>query len=99
LWLISIGFVWRFFEDRLARTTCCSFNPGVNLASLRTVKLSPSLMTWLFHYTCTTRISGGVGFQVLILSLILILFSFPPLLPSSSSSYKARVEQKGAPTF
>jgi len=28
LWLISIGFVWRFFDDRLARTACCSVTPG-----------------------------------------------------------------------
>ena len=27
LWLISIGFVWRFFDDRWARTACCSVNP------------------------------------------------------------------------
>ncbi len=28
MWLISIGFVWRFFDDRLVRTACCSVNPG-----------------------------------------------------------------------
>ena len=28
LWMISIGFVLRFFCDRLARTACCAVNPG-----------------------------------------------------------------------
>jgi len=33
---------------------------GVNLAALRTVKLSPALITWLFRKTCTTRRSSGL---------------------------------------
>ena len=37
---------------------CCSVNRP-NLKSLRTGKLSPALMTWLFHKTCTIRRSGA----------------------------------------
>ena len=37
------------------------FDPsGVNLATLRTVKLSPALITWLFRKTCTTLRSSGL---------------------------------------
>jgi len=32
---------------------------GLNLASLRTINLSPALMTWLFRKTCTIRKSGA----------------------------------------
>src|SRR5208337_2198063 len=60
LWLISIGFVWRFFDDSLAQSACRSVNPRANLAGLRTVKLSPALITWLFHSSCTTVKSSGL---------------------------------------
>jgi len=33
---------------------------GVNLAAPRTVKLSPTLLIWLFHKPCTIRGSGGL---------------------------------------
>ncbi len=33
---------------------------GVNLAALRTVKLSPALLIWLSRKTCTIRRSGGL---------------------------------------
>jgi|GEM_PF-2560776 len=77
------------------------------MAALRTVKLPPILITWLFRKTCTTLRSGGCVAililslptycphgLILILILILIPISFPPLLPSSSSSHKSRVERK-----
>ena len=45
-------------DDRLTRARAvCQSAP--NLASLRTVNLSPALMTWLFHKTCTIRRSGA----------------------------------------
>jgi len=37
---------------------------GVNLAALRTVKLSPALITWLFRKACTTLRSNGLVFRV-----------------------------------
>ena len=33
---------------------------GVYLPGLRTVKLSPTVLTWLFRKICTIRISGGL---------------------------------------
>ena len=59
-WLISIGFVWHFFDDRLARDRLLFRSIRGEPGALRTVKPSPAHITWLFRKTCTTLRSGGL---------------------------------------
>jgi len=59
MWLISIGFVWRFLTTVCPDRVLYQSIPE-DLAVLRIVKLAPALLIWLFRKARIIRGSGGL---------------------------------------
>jgi hypothetical protein len=56
----QIGFVLALFGRPVGPNRMLFVQSGVSPAAMRTVKLSPALVSWLFRKTCTTLNSGGL---------------------------------------